>query len=308
MMKGTAGWVTLCLGAGSYSTSLDMDKTDETLPGQVSWIGEEGVVLVPVLEDTGAEATPLKLLTHQPVVFQGLRFELPLELTADSITLRDVELGGFTLTAEETPALSAKVEEELVIDGLSVSAIQVDDVALRLEGETITIADLDYRESRSVLGAHIELRGEASIAGLLVEDTIVLMNEPGRALMTAYKDLSIEDSRFATNQSNGPALGAAESLEASDLVITDHRSTWTGALTLFGSATLSRLELTDNVGGEGALALYPVGPASLVLIEQSDFGAEDLDNDPCDISLYGGCIRSDLEKIESLLCDQSGCR
>ena len=308
MMRGTAGWVTLCLGPGTFPSNLEIDKTDEGLPGQVSWIGTEGTVIVPELEDTGAEPTPLRLLTNQPLVLQDLALEAPLELAGSTIRLADVGLSGLELSSEDLPAIALEASDGIELEDLSVNDVQADDVVLRLEAPTIDVDGLDYREVRSMLGSHIELHGEASLRKLRVEDTQVLRNEPGRALISAYEDATLEDAVFVGNIANGPALGAAQTLDAQGLEIREHRSGWTGALTLFGGGTLSEVVLHQNVTSDGALSLYPVAADNIVLIEQGDFGADELDNLPCDASIHGACVRSDLEVFESLLCDPSGCR
>ena len=312
MMKGTAGWVTLCLGEGQFPTNLAVDKRDEALPGQVTWIGTDGTVLVPEEAlDTGAtDLVPLQLGLNQPVVFQDLRLELPAIVHATEVTLRNVELAAFTIESEDLPALYLLAEDRVSLEDMRASELQVDDVALYLEAPEITIDGLDYRDNRSAAGGHIELYGEATLRDLVVADTIALRNEPGRSIVSAWNDVVVEDAVFEGNDANGPALGCAAGIDAEGLVIRDHRSNWTGALTLFHSGTLSGLEITDSVSYEGALALYPNGADSLFRIDDSNFGSDDNgdDNEPCDISMYGSCLRSDLEDVETLLCDPSGCR
>jgi len=308
MMRGTAGWVTLCLGPGSFPSNLEFNKTTEALPGQISWIGTEGSVITPELADSGAEPTPILLAMNQPLVFQGLRFEAPLDVYGSALTFRDVSFGNLALTAEDTSVLVARATESVDLEDLSISEVVVDNVVLYAEAPELRIDGLDFRDNRSVGGAHVQLTGATTIQGLVVEDTVALQNNPGSPLVSILGDGTVSDSALRWNQANGPALAASGRLDVDAVEIREHRSNWTGALTVYGSATLKGLTLHDNTSQEGALALYPLGPDSLVLVEDADLGIDEDENRPCDISIYGTCVLYDVAEVDSLLCDQTGCR
>ncbi|MCP4810833.1 MAG: hypothetical protein GY884_36320 [Proteobacteria bacterium] len=313
-LRASSGFTTLCLGGGTYETSLELLGETRTLPGRLRVIGTGDTTLVPRTDDTGAvdaAVDPWLLFTpSDELELQDLAFELPLSLSARSVRLDNVELRGFEVLADEddSAALDILATDSVVVDGLQVSELDVEDQVLRLEGTTVQVDGLKLLGTRSARGGQVELSGDVTASDWEVCDTVALRNEPGHPLVSVFGPLTADGLVFDDNDANGPAVSAWSRMELSDIHIESHRSTWTGAITAFSSAALVDVQLLGVTSSEGALSVYPTAPEERVTLTNVAFGVDDDANERCDISLNSNCVANELGLVDEMICDTTGCR
>ncbi len=299
------GLRTLCLGEGSYETSMELQETEaEILRGRLSLVGAGSDRTLLVSED----GDPWVLRVASDVSLEGLGFTMPVEVEGLTLSVTDVALRGF-----DTEALAARFEgvESLQIQGLQLAELEVTGRALELsageDAEAMQIEDLQLLDLRSMTGELAALEHPARIEGLLVTDNVALTNTPGASGVTAG-ELELVDASLTGNELNGPVLAPAGALTASGLRVSGNLSRVLGALTLTEDADIRDSTFTDNSGGGGAISLVFVEAERRLILESVDMGEDSLDNVPCDIGLNTRCLADELGLVELLECDVSGCR
>jgi hypothetical protein len=129
----------------------------------------------------------------------------------------------------------------------------------------------------------------------------------GGAAILVESALVVRDSVFrdneATDTQGGAILAYDGSIELVDSVFSDNRANeYGGALSLFGDATLSGVQVSGNRSGRGGgVSLY---------VERGALSCADCafsDNDPDDVLLQPG-VGYDLEGQGDFVCDAEGCR
>jgi hypothetical protein len=299
------GLRTICLGEGSYETSLDLQETEaELLRGRVSLVGagSDATLL------TSPDGDPWVMRVASDLELQGLGFRMPVEVEGLTLSLTDVAVEDF-----ETEAVPARFEalESVEIRGLRLSGLEVTARALELsageDAATMQIEDLQLLGLRSMTGELAALEHPAHVEGLVVTDNVALTNAPGASGITA-SSLSLVEATLSGNELNGPVLAPTGSFEATGLSVTGNLSRVLGALTLMQDASIREATITDNSGGGGALSLVFVEPDRSLTLESVDLGEDSLDNQPCDVGVNTSCLALELGWVDELECDQAGCR
>lgn len=311
MLRSASGLTTLCLGGGVYETSLQLEVADGQLPGSITLLGTDDAVLDARLDDSAAEPVPFTLITPgDALVLQDLTLRIPLRLSGREVTLRNVTVQDAIVEPNELDlaAVDLLATGPVEVDGLSLSGLEVQDQGLRVEGETVRMVDLTYRDVRSVTGAHVEITGALTAERWAIQDTLALLNEPGHPVVSVFGSVDGGQLAFTGNEANGPALSSWSRMDLEDVSVVDHRSTWTGGLTVFSSGSLSNVELAEVRSPEGALAFYPTAPEERLTLADVTFGVDEAANDRCDISLSGTCQHAELGVVDEMICETSGCR
>ena len=312
-IRDASGFTTLCLGDGAYETSLVLDRAATDLPGRLAILGSGDTRLVPRADDTGPVGPAERWYLTSPadeLELKDLTFELPVDVAARSVSLTGVGLQGFEVVEDEDDhaALQVVGTEQVVVDGLVATQVEVHDQVVRVEAPELVVGGLTLSSLRSASGAHVELTGQVTATDWAFTDTIALRNEPGHPMVAVFGEVQGDGLVFHDNESNGPAITSWSRMDLQSVEIVGMRSTWTGALTFFAGGSLTDATLAEVTSGEGALALYLSGAEDRVALERVAFGLDEQANDRCDVSVLGGCILSEVGEIDELICDNTGCR
>ncbi|MCB9762349.1 MAG: hypothetical protein H6739_21310 [Alphaproteobacteria bacterium] len=299
--------VHLCLGDGKFPVdgpllALDSDQVD---PPDIHITGQGAyrTLLVPGRVDG------LRAVVHGELRLEGVSITGPVDLIGGQVDLRDVAIHGV-----QDPDLVGLVDisgGDVTVDGLTLTDNLIAADLLRIWGRSdsavIDVYDLAVYDNRALWDFEIILgQGRVNLEHAWLSNNHVQRVDSPHHFVTLAGPTVAYDVHIQGNNTNGPALSAFARLDAESLLVSENEGSWATSVYLGAPATLTKTLITGNRAPNGAVGLYPSqSDRGSVWLQAVDLGAEE---QGCDISAQGVCLRDDLTLVGDLVCEAGGCR
>ncbi|MES2643171.1 MAG: hypothetical protein V4850_27050 [Myxococcota bacterium] len=303
-LDGAAEVDTICIGAGTWlledtmrcsGDSLDMRGRTLTVVGagadKTTLVGAGGVGPGNYCHDLGIDTF------EAAQSWSGVTFwNAAVTLEGSAVAVSDVRVSHYSGDMRALRLISPALD----IRGLTLADNVFDyGAGFELRGDG-TLADLVLERTRSDGGNVGEIYGNVAWTGGRVSENTRTIDEQGFDLIETWGDVRVNSVTFTDNVTNGPILTAHDALTLTDVEFLANQTDWRGVLTSHGHVTMTGGALRGNEGLDGAIAIFEGGEIELV-------GVDVEDNVGCAVTGDGACLREDLGPDTTVSCDAGGC-